>query len=436
MGRSVSVENPLSFSRAGSFLLLPLCIILAGLGVLYLKTYGAGGGKAFDWTFLPYLLVCIAEAFLLQFILWKKKFDIVLLPLVLVLAGIGLVEIARLKPELLLPQLRWLCIAQAVMMVVLRLWSRIRLLLAYPYLLGLTCVVVLGLPMLFGTEIGGSRNWLVFGPFSLQPSEFGKIIILFFLAAYLSDHRHVLSLPSMRLGPLSLPPLRFIAPLVCIWGAAVLMFVVERDLGSALLFFGMAVLMTYMATGSKTYVFLALLFIGVAAAVSYMAFGHVRVRFDIWLDPWQDPNGMAYQVVQSLFSFGTGGVWGTGFGFGHPGFIPEVHTDFIYAAIAEEWGLIGSLAVLVCYVLLAFRGISLALECAKEKEMLLAAGCSMLLLLQAFIIIAGVTKFLPLTGITLPFVSYGGSSLISCFIEMGILLALSRTDREGRQHSA
>ena len=436
MGRSVSVENPLSFSRAGSFLLLPLCIILAGLGVLYLKTYGAGGGKAFDWTFLPYLLVCMAEAFLLQFILWKKEFDIVLLPLVLVLAGIGLVEIARLKPELLLPQLRWLCIAQAVMMVVLRLWSRIRLLLAYPYLLGLTCVVVLGLPMLFGTEIGGSRNWLVFGPFSLQPSEFGKIIILFFLAAYLSDHRHVLSLPSMRLGPLSLPPLRFIAPLVCIWGAAVLMFVVERDLGSALLFFGMAVLMTYMATGSKTYVFLALLFIGVAAAVSYMAFGHVRVRFDIWLDPWQDPNGMAYQVVQSLFSFGTGGVWGTGFGFGHPGFIPEVHTDFIYAAIAEEWGLIGSLAVLVCYVLLAFRGISLALECAKEKEMLLAAGCSMLLLLQAFIIIAGVTKFLPLTGITLPFVSYGGSSLISCFIEMGILLALSRTDREGRQHSA
>ena len=436
MGRSVSVENPLSFSRAGSFLLLPLCIILAGLGVLYLKTYGAGGGKAFDWTFLPYLLVCMAEAFLLQFILWKKEFDIVLLPLVLVLAGIGLVEIARLKPELLLPQLRWLCIAQAVMMVVLRLWSRIRLLLAYPYLLGLTCVVVLGLPMLFGTEIGGSRNWLVFGPFSLQPSEFGKIIILFFLAAYLSDHRHVLSLPSMRLGPLSLPPLRFIAPLVCIWGAAVLMFVVERDLGSALLFFGMAVLMTYMATGSKTYVFLALLFISLAAAVSYMAFGHVRVRFDIWLDPWQDPNGMAYQVVQSLFSFGTGGVWGTGFGFGHPGFIPEVHTDFIYAAIAEEWGLIGSLAVLVCYVLLAFRGISLALECAKEKEMLLAAGCSMLLLLQAFIIIAGVTKFLPLTGITLPFVSYGGSSLISCFIEMGILLALSRTDREGRQHSA
>ena len=204
------------------------------------------------------------------------------------------------------------------------------------------------------------------------------------------------------------------------------MFVVERDLGSALLFFGMAVLMTYMATGSKTYVFLALAFIGVAAALSYMAFGHVRVRFDIWLDPWQDPNGMAYQVVQSLFAFGTGGIWGTGFGFGHPGFIPEVHTDFIYAAIAEEWGLVGSLSVLLCYVLLAWRGVRLALACREVREALLAAGVALLLLLQALIIIAGVTKFLPLTGITLPFVSYGGSSMVAGFIEIGILLSLSR----------
>lgn len=431
---SIQEEHSFGFGKAGGFLLMPLGILLAGLGVLYLKSYAAGTvSKALEPVVWPYLLACLAEAFILQFLLWKKKYDFILLPIVLALASVGLVEIARLKPELLVPQLRWLCVAQVVLMLVLRFWKRIREMLSYPYLLGLTCVVVLGLPMLFGTEIGGSRNWLVLGPFSVQPSEFGKILILFFLAAYLSDHRNMLSLPSMRLGPLCLPPLRFIAPLVCIWGAAVLMFVVERDLGSALLFFGMAVLMTYMATGSKTYVFLALMFISLAAGVSYLAFGHVRVRFDIWLDPWQDPNGMAYQVVQSLFSFGTGGVWGTGFGFGHPGFIPEVHTDFIYAAIGEEWGLIGSLAVLFCYVLLSFRGISLALQCEGEKELLLAAGCSMLLLLQAFVIIAGVTKFLPLTGITLPFVSYGGSSLVSGFMELGILLALSRGRQEGRR---
>ncbi len=428
---AVSGERSIGFGRAGSFLLMPLGILLAGLGVLCLKGHAIGAaGKVLESAVLPYLLVCLAEIIILQFLLWRKKYDIILLPLVLMLCSVGLVEIARLKPELLVQQLRWLCVAQAVLMLLLRFWKQIREMLSYPYLLGLTCVVVLGLPMLFGTEIGGSRNWLVFGPFSLQPSEFGKILILFFLAAYLSDHRHVLSLPSMRLGPLCLPPLRFIAPLVCIWGAAVLMFVVEKDLGSALLFFGMAVLMTYMATGSKTYVFLALLFISLAAGVSYLAFGHVRVRFDIWLDPWQDPNGMAYQVVQSLFSFGTGGVWGTGFGFGHPDFIPEVHTDFIYAAIGEEWGLIGSLSVLFCYVLLAFRGISIALQCEEDRELMLAAGCSMLLLLQAFVIIAGVTKFLPLTGITLPFVSYGGSSLVSGFIELGLLLALSRGKQE------
>ncbi len=424
--------------KSGNWSLLPapLMIVVSGLLVLYLKYGAAGAAKPFDIGFLPYLLFCMLEAVCLNYILVRKKYDVAIFPLVLTLASVGLVEIARLKPELLGPQLRWLCIAQLVMLAVICLWSRIRQLLSYPYLLGLTCVFVLGLPLLFGTEIGGSRNWLVFGPFSLQPSEFGKIIILFFLAAYLSDHRHVLSLPSYKLGPLSLPPLRFIAPLVCIWGAAVLMFVVEKDLGSALLFFGMAVLMTYMATGSKTYIFLALMFIGLAAAVSYAAFGHVRVRFDIWLDPWQDPNGMAYQVVQSLFAFGTGGIWGTGFGFGHPGFIPEVHTDFIYAAIAEEWGLVGSLSILVCYVLLAWRGICLSLHCQREKEMLLAAGCSMLLLLQAFIIIAGVTKFIPLTGITLPFVSYGGSSLVSGFIEIGLLLAMSNAEGEGSRSHA
>jgi len=196
-----------------------------------------------------------------------------------------------------------------------------------------------------------------------------------------------------------------------------------------LLFFGIAVLMTYMATGSKSYVFLALLFFGAAVVISYLAFGHVRVRFDIWLNPWQDPSGMAYQVVQSLFSFGTGGIWGTGFGYGHPGFIPEVHTDFIFAAIGEEWGLVGSLAILLCYVLLFWRGIQIALTRQGDSEALLAAGCASLVLLQAFIIIAGVIKFLPLTGITLPFISYGGSSMVSGFILLGLLVSLSRKER-------
>lgn len=184
--------------------------------------------------------------------------------------------------------------------------------------------------------------------------------------------------------------------------------------------------MTYMATGSRSYVLIAMLIFGVAAALSYTLFGHVRVRFDIWLHPWADPNGMGYQVVQSLFAFGSGGVWGTGFAHGHPGLIPEVHTDFIFAAIAEELGLIGSLTLLLGYAAFFLVGIRIALACETMDRILLAGGTSVVFLLQASIIMAGVTKFLPLTGVTLPFVSYGGSSMVSGFLLLGLLAVLSK----------
>ncbi|MBQ1460965.1 MAG: FtsW/RodA/SpoVE family cell cycle protein [Selenomonas sp.] len=414
----------------------PLGVFLCGMSVLYMKMQSAGmhiTPKTLQepWVYLPYLAVVIFLTIVIQVVVVKRHLDVYILPLILMLVSIGLVEIARLKPALLLRQLQWLCIAMLVMFVVIRLWPRIRRLLAYPYLLGIGCVLLLGLPLLFGTEIGGSKNWLVLGPVSLQPSEFGKIVLLFFLASYLADHRRVLTLPVHKILFLQLPPLRFIAPLICIWGMAVLMFVVEKDLGSALLFFGMALLMTYMATGSKSYVFLALAFMAVAAVASYAMFGHVRVRFDIWLDPWQDPNGMAYQVVQSLFALGTGGIWGTGFGYGHPGFIPEVHTDFIFSAIVEEMGLTAGIMLIACYVLLFWRGIRASLRQKNASEALLMAGCSTLIILQMFIIIAGVTKFLPLTGITLPFVSYGGSSMVSSFILLALLLALTKEQGNG-----
>lgn len=335
-------------------------------------------------------------------------------------------EIARLKPILFIPQLRWLLIGMAAFLVVLRCGRSIVELTSYQYMLGLSCLVLLALPLLFGTEIGGSRNWLVLGPVQVQPSEFSKILLVLFLSAYLADHEEVLTSAKHRFLLFRLPPLRFIAPLLCIWGMAILMFVVAIDLGSALLFFGIAVFMTYMATGSRSYVFIALLVFVAAAAVSYALFGHVRVRFDIWLNPWADPNGMAYQVVQSLFAFGSGGVWGTGFAHGHPGLIPEVHTDFIFAAIAEELGLIGSLTLLLGYAVFFLIGIRTALSGETMERILLSAGVSVVFLLQAFIIMAGVTKFLPLTGITLPFVSYGGSSMVSSYLLLGLLAVLSQ----------
>lgn len=405
-------------------LLPPLGILLLGTGVLLLAHRLTA-----DLLLLPWLAAVIVGAFFTQFISGRRDgTDLTLFPAAMLLASLGLIMIGRLKPALFLTQMRWLLLGLIVYLFLVFLGERVLRLLSYPYLLGVFCLLLLCSALFFGTEIGGSRNWIVFGPFAVQPSEFGKIVIIMFLAAYLTEHREVLTLPRHRLLWLKLPVLRFIAPLLLIWGIAILMFVVQRDLGSALLFFGIAVSMTYMATGRKSYVALAFAFFLGAAALSYSFFSHVRVRFNIWLDPWSDPSGSAYQVVQSLFALGSGGVWGAGFAHGHPNLIPEVHTDFIFAAIAEELGLLGSLGVMLVFALFFYRAIRIALACREETRMLLAAGIAVVFLLQAFIIIAGVTKFLPLTGITLPFVSYGGSSMIASFMLLGILTVLSKKE--------
>ena len=405
-------------------LLPPLGILLLGTGVLLLAHRLTA-----DLLLLPWLAAVIVGAFFTQFILGRRDgTDLTLFPAAMLLASLGLIMIGRLKSALFLTQMRWLLLGLIIYLVLVFLGERFLRLLSYPYLLGVFCLLLLCSALFFGTEIGGSRNWIVFGPFAVQPSEFGKIVIIMFLAAYLTEHREVLTLPRHRLLWLKLPVLRFIAPLLLIWGIAILMFVVQRDLGSALLFFGIAVSMTYMATGRKSYVALAFVFFLGAAALSYSFFSHVRVRFNIWLDPWSDPSGSAYQVVQSLFALGSGGVWGAGFAHGHPNLIPEVHTDFIFAAIAEELGLLGSLGVMLVFALFFYRAVRIALACREETRMLLAAGIAVVFLLQAFIIIAGVTKFLPLTGITLPFVSYGGSSMIASFMLLGILTVLSKKE--------
>jgi len=414
--------------RSKSLLLIAVdfLIMFAGLGIIML-----GQHPKVDYSPIPWALGAAVLGIAVQLFLIKGRFndDIWIFPMVLFFSSVGIIMLARLKPILCVPQLRWLIIGMLVMVLVLYFSRQLKNMMQYQYILGICTLVVLCLSLLFGVEIGGSKNWLVLGPFSVQPSEFGKILLVLFLAAFLSDHKDMLKEARKKFLFLDLPPLRFIAPLLVIWGIAILMFVVQRDLGSALLFFCMAVFMTYMGTGSKSYVFIAMCFICLGAVVSYTFFSHVQVRFNIWLDPWQDAVGQAYQVVQSLFAFAAGGVWGTGFTHGHPGLIPEVHTDFIFSAIGEEFGLLGCTVIMMVYVLLFYRGIMVALNCKKELHTLVAAGFSIALFTQAFIIIAGVTKFLPLTGITLPFISYGGSSMVSGFIMIGLLLALSKKER-------
>jgi cell division protein FtsW (lipid II flippase) len=298
---------------------------------------------------------------------------------------------------------------------------------AYKYILGIIGIMLLLSAILFGVDIGGHKSWVILGPVRFQPSEFAKLFIVLFLAAYLSERQEVLAFATRRFGPLVLPQPRFIAPLLAVWGLAMLMFVAQRDLGSALLYFGVTVIMIYMASGRLSYVVIGAIQFVVGTVVCYLLYPHVQVRVDIWFNPWLDPSGKAYQIVQSLFALGTGGILGSGLTYGYPTMIPEVHTDFIFAAIGEELGFMGSAAVMLLYMLLVYRAFRVALQALEPFKVLVAAGLAVCWALQVFLIVGGVTKFFPLTGITLPLISYGGSSLVSNFIVLGMLYAISET---------
>ncbi|WP_110952916.1 FtsW/RodA/SpoVE family cell cycle protein [Anaerosinus massiliensis] len=372
---------------------------------------------------LGFIIACFIIQKLLR--VYFPNSDPFLFPSVITLISIGLTMIYRLKPLLFQQQLKWIFIGLFIFSISAFIFRKIHLIFHYKYIIGLIGIGLLLLSILLGTDINGSRSWIIMGPIRFQPSEFAKIFIIIFLATYLIENKVVLGLKNNKFGPIVLPSFRFIAPFITIWSLAMLMFLLQKDLGSALLFFGIAILMTYMANNNLSYIFIAGSFFVIGSTLSYFLFDHVKVRVNIWNNPWADPNGQAYQIVQSLFAITSGGILGTGITYGHPEFIPEVHTDFIFSAIAEELGFVGAIFIILLYVLIIYRGFKISLMCKNEINALIAAGISVSIALQIFIIIAGVTKFLPLTGITLPFLSYGGSSMVSSFIMVGLLFALS-----------
>lgn len=369
-------------------------------------------------TILPILTSVIVRRF-------ACSADSLLLPLAVFLASIGLTLILRLRPELFVPQAMWLTAGLIAFTITAVIFRQPEVIARYKYLCGITGVALLLITILFGVDIGGNKNWIIIGPVRFQPSEFAKLLIIIFLASYLSERRQLLTYATRHYGPISLPHPRFIAPLLALWALTMAMLIVQRDLGSALLYFGTTVTMAYMASGRLGYVILALCLFFTGSALCYFVFPHVQVRIDIWLNPWADPTGRSYQIVQSLFALGSGGLLGSGLTFGFPNTIPEVHTDFIFAAIGEELGLAGTAAVIIAYILIVYRAFRTALTSETPFTMLLAGGLGILTALQVFIIIGGVTKFLPLTGITLPLISYGGSSMVSSFILLGMLFATS-----------
>jgi len=408
---------------AGLVLLNGLVAVdLAAKGYLNYKTLAVGG-------------LAVLVAFGVHFWLVRRQHgsDPLFLPCGFLLAAVGLTMIYRLTPQLFILQSAWLIIGLVAFAATAIIGGQyLDMLAPYKYFLASVGITLLLSAILFGIEVGGNKNWVVLGPVRFQPSEFAKLFIVLFLAAYFDERREVLAYATKHYGPLELPQPRFLAPLLLFWGLTMLMLVVQRDLGSALLYFVTTLLMTFLPSGLWSLLAVGGGLFMVGAVGAYCFYPHVQTRIDIWLDPWGDPNGKAYQLVQSLFALGSGHVLGTGLTYGFPDFIPEVHTDFIFAAIGEEMGLMGSAAVLFIYLIIIYRGFRTALTAATTFQALTAAGLSIFLALQVILIVGGVTNLLPLTGITLPLISYGGSSMVSNFILLGILAAIS----EARQINA
>jgi cell division protein FtsW (lipid II flippase) len=286
------------------------------------------------------------------------------------------------------------------------------------------------LPMVpgIGRTINGARLWVRIGPLGFQPAELGKVLIVIFLASYLTQKRELLQVATSRIGPLRLPSAKHLAPVLIAWGGSLAILFVQRDLGASLLYFGVFVTMLWLATGRVAYLVFGLLLFAIGAYAGWVLFDHVQLRVDIWLHAL-DPNKVheiGYgQVAQAQFGMATGGIVGTGLGRGSPGLVPFASTDFIFAAIGEELGLLGTTAVLLLYVVLVGKGLKVALEARDAFGGILAAGLATLIGLQTFVIVGGVTRVIPLTGVTLPFMSYGGSSLVSNFVLLALLVRLS-----------
>ena len=358
--------------------------------------------------------------------------DPVLYPTATVLAGLGIAMLYRIMVErgestVAREQAMWLLVGLAAFCLTLWFVRDDRQLNAYTYTLGLIGVVLLLLPVVpgIGREINGARLWAQVGPFSFQPAEFGKIFIVVFLAAYLTDKQELLAAGSGRFG---MPRAKDLGPLLLAWGASLAVLFLERDMGASLLFFGVFVVMLWIASGRAAYLWLGLAMFAAGAWFGYLAFDHVQARVDTWLHAL-DPDkvtGLGYfQLAQGWFAMATGGIVGTGLGQGSPTLIPYVGSDFIFAAFGEELGMIGAVVLLLLYLILIARGLRVAMERQDTFGKLLATGLTTILALQTFAIVAGVTRLIPLTGVPLPLVSYGGSSRVATFIMLALLIRVS-----------
>ena len=428
--------------------LLVVALAVVGLALFALQVSGAGVAQATSmrtWGGLAGL------ALVVHLVLRRvaRAADPLLLPIVVVLNGLGLVMIERLdaeaasrarvvgravaRPDAPL-QLIWTALGVGCFLAVVLLVRDHTRTSRYTFTaaaVGLFLLIMPALPVI-GTTINGARLWLRVGPFTVQPAELAKIVLIVFFASYLARTRDVLSLAGRRLGPLDLPRGRDLGPLLLAWGGSLAVLTVEHDLGLSVLFFGAFVAMLYLATGRIGWVLTALLLAVAGLLASFQFVHNVHNRIEVWLHPMRDALGAGYQPLQAKFALGTGGLGGTGLGQGSPGLVPFANTDFMVSSLGEELGLVGLMAIVVLFAVLVERGFVTALSCRDSYGKLLAAGLSTVLALQVFFIVGGVTGLIPLTGVTLPWLSYGGSSVLSNWALIGLLVVCLRNDPAGR----
>ena len=367
--------------------------------------------------------------------------DPIILPLAAALCCLGLTLLFRLNPHMARLQVIWLGVGLATMLAVTAALRDYRALARYRYTLALAGLLLLVSTMVLGQEVNGARLWIVMGPLRFQPSELAKILLAVFFAAYLAEKKELIAGAGRSFAGVTLPRLRDLGPLLTMWALSLLLLIFQRDLGSSLLFFGIFLAILYAATARFSFVAVGAALFLLGATLTFFTFSHVQQRVETWVDPLnpETVSAESYQIAQALFAFAEGGMSGSGLGRGAPNIIPFVETDFIYAAVGEELGLFGSVGVALIYLMFMARGLYIALRCEDDFGALLAVGLTSIVALQSFIIMGGDTRLVPLTGITLPFVSYGGSSLVSNFLLLGLLACISaprgsrRTRRKARE---
>ena len=354
--------------------------------------------------------------------------DETLLPMATMLSGVGLVFVLRLTPSLAQKQLLWHTLGLGLLVVSLPALADIHRLRNYKYIAAALGLGLMLLTAVVGREVNGSRLWLGPPGFAFQVTEAMKVLLVVFLAGYLADRRLLLRAAGLPWWH-ALRGLPYLVPMGLIWVLTFLVLIWQRDMGAMLLLAGVTLLLLYVASGRLFYVILGVGVVVFNVVVAYRLFGYIRARIDIWLHPFAHAQDAGYQTAQALYAVAHGSVFGAGFGYGFPGYIPAVHTDFVFAAVAEELGMSGAFALIALYLLLVFSGLRIALRQSTDFTVLLALGCTAVLAIQTLVIIAGNLALIPITGITLPFMSYGGSSILVNYVIIAILLRLSARRR-------